>query len=548
MKTLNHKKKIQITSLVLVLFVALFVVIAVPSFARYKNRSSKAEATVWDGTVANSYRRGTGTAVDPYVISNGAEFAYFQSQLENTDYENTYFSLGSDIVLNDGVFAYDTTNGLTYTKEGNTDTITPYQNSYQNLQVFPSIKQFKGTLNGNGYRIYGLFITKSTSDPLGLFKDLQGTVNDLYITNSIIYGGSVTGGVAANASNATISNVMFEGSVIGRSEAVNNSSFVELADVEKIIDNTTDTEVVPISRSKIDGKITNIKATGNLTISDNIGTVTLNGQSVSAGDFEISLGQSLGDLTFEFTSTANTTYEITNLRYTVYYSYGNSAGIVSNADGVTLLNIAQRGNVYGSVYAAGLINDVNGTTSITNCYNVADINGVVGSGLINRIEYDNDPVTISTSYNSGAVYGTNTFGLIGSISTSTVTISNSFNQNNNFTLGHVEYSTVTVTNVACSTNNFVSSGTITGSIINSNDLKAYARTIGFDEFIDPTDLASNASHIWVYQDSPLPILALDDINNTLATIHVGDHSWNNVGYELNPLKFTSLSFIIQELL
>ena len=29
-----------------------------------------------------------------------AEFAYFQSQLENTNYENTYFVLGSDIVLN----------------------------------------------------------------------------------------------------------------------------------------------------------------------------------------------------------------------------------------------------------------------------------------------------------------------------------------------------------------------------------------------------------------------------------------------------------------
>ena len=546
MKTLNRKKKIQITSLVLVLFVALFVVIAVPSFARYKNRSSKAEATVWDGTVANSYRKGTGTSVDPYVISNGAEFAYFQSQLENTNYENTYFVLGSDIVLNDGVFAYDTTNGLTYTKDGNTVNVTPYQNSYQNIQVFPSIKQFKGTLNGNGYRIYGLFITKSTSDGLGLFTDLEGTINDLYITNSIIYGGSITGGVAARAKNATISNVMFDGSVIGRSETVDSSTSIELADFTKTIDNTTDTELVSVARNKIDGKITNIKATGNLTISDSDGTVTLNGQTVSAGDFEISLGQSLGDLNFEFTSTANTTYEVSNLRYTVYYSYGNSAGIVSDADSVTLLNIAQRGNIYGSVYAAGLINDVDGNTSVTNCYNVADINGVVGSGLINRIEYDDEQVTISTSYNSGAIYGTNAFGLVGSISTSTVNINNSFNQNNNFTLGHIEFSNVTVNNVACSTSNFVSSGTITGNIINSNDLKAYARTIGFDEFVDPSDLAVNASHIWVYQDSPLPILALDDINNTLATIHVGDHSWNNVGYELNPLKFTSLSFSIQE--
>ncbi len=547
MKAFSKKKKIQITSIVIVLLVAiLFVTIGVPSFARYKNRSSMAEAMVWDGSVASSYRKGSGTSVDPYVISNGSEFAYFQSQLETVDYENTYFELGSDIVLNDGVFAYDTTNGITYTKNGNTSTISPYQNSYQNVQVFPSIKQFKGHLDGKGYRIYGLFITKSTSDPLGLFLDLRGTVNDLYITNSLIYGGSITGGVAGKAKDATISNVLFQGDVVSRSETVDNTFYVSMEDVEKEIDNTTDTELVVIPKQKIGGKITSIKVTGNLVTSDQVGTVTLNGQAISDGDFEITLGTTLDDVTFEFTSTANTTYELTNLRYAIAYRYGNSAGIVSEADGVTLTNVAQRGTIYGSVYAAGLVNDVTGTTNITNCYNVADIHGNSASGLINRIEYNASTVTITNVYNSGAVYAPGSYGLIGSINNSTVNLSNSFNQNNNFVLGTIDNSTVTVTNVACSTNNYVNNGTITGTISYSNDLKAYARTVGFDEFIDSTDLASNASHIWVYNDTSLPILALDDVNNTLATIHVGDHSWNNVGYELNPLKFNSLSFSIQE--
>ena len=68
---LSKKNKMQIIA-VLIVF-TLLVSIAFPTFARFKNRSSIYEVSEWDGSVANSYRSGTGSKDDPYIISNGSE-------------------------------------------------------------------------------------------------------------------------------------------------------------------------------------------------------------------------------------------------------------------------------------------------------------------------------------------------------------------------------------------------------------------------------------------------------------------------------------------
>jgi len=52
----------------------------------------------WDGTVAECFSSGEGTAEAPYIIENESEFAYFGSLLsQGIDFAGTYFELNNDI-------------------------------------------------------------------------------------------------------------------------------------------------------------------------------------------------------------------------------------------------------------------------------------------------------------------------------------------------------------------------------------------------------------------------------------------------------------------
>ena len=136
-KFLNKSnRRIKIHYLIAVLFIALFLTIGIPTLARYKNRSSINDTTLWDGSIATSYKSGSGTSSDPYVISNGSEFAYFAQELNNTDYEDKYFILDNDILLNDGLFNYSKDDGLSYTKDNNTISITPFLDNYSDINLF----------------------------------------------------------------------------------------------------------------------------------------------------------------------------------------------------------------------------------------------------------------------------------------------------------------------------------------------------------------------------------------------------------------------------
>ena len=84
--------------------------LSIPTLSRYKNRTSYYQVIEWDGSIASEYRSGSGTLEDPYIISNGQEFAFFIEKLKTTDYDGYYFKLNNDIILNKGRFSYDGSN------------------------------------------------------------------------------------------------------------------------------------------------------------------------------------------------------------------------------------------------------------------------------------------------------------------------------------------------------------------------------------------------------------------------------------------------------
>ena len=98
--------------------------------ASNNNRSTLVNVSVWDGSVASSYKEGDGSVNNPFIISNAAELAYFSLELETNNYANTYFKLTNNIILNEGIFKYDLENGIQYILNNQTYYVDPYSNKY----------------------------------------------------------------------------------------------------------------------------------------------------------------------------------------------------------------------------------------------------------------------------------------------------------------------------------------------------------------------------------------------------------------------------------
>ena len=151
------KHKLIFIAFGLILFLS--IIISIPSLAKIKNRNTIYTVSSWDGSVATSYKKGDGSKENPFIISNASEYAFFVEQLKTTNYENVYFELSNDIVINEGVFSYDETEGLKYTLDGDTYYVDEYGNSYYDniekkgepigkVNMSTVIDTFKGFLNG----------------------------------------------------------------------------------------------------------------------------------------------------------------------------------------------------------------------------------------------------------------------------------------------------------------------------------------------------------------------------------------------------------------
>ena len=125
------------------------------------------ELGYWNGMVAASFEKGTGSEADPYVISKGSELALAIA----ASVEGTYYKLSNDIYLND---------------VSNSDWAT---NSSNNEWL--SVKNFKGNLDGDGHIVYGIWYPENNDDySVGLIPVLQspGSVKNIGVCNSNIIG------------------------------------------------------------------------------------------------------------------------------------------------------------------------------------------------------------------------------------------------------------------------------------------------------------------------------------------------------------------------
>lgn len=574
---IDKLSKVQkIISLILILSLILLLSIGIPSLARFKNRVIIDATSVWDGSIASSYKDGKGTELDPYVISNGSELAYFQTQLQGNDYDNNYFVLSNDIVLNSGIFNYDHTDGIQYIYNDITYYVDEYTNKYYDnvdrdgtevgtLNVFSSLNGFKGHFDGKSFRIYGVYITDENSEQLALFTNLEGDVHNLYVENAFVYGGIVTGGIASTSNNVSLSNILFDGYVVGKSTLVDkNTSVNSTASIINVENSETTNYINTINDIPFVGsEIISTSITGNYIINgatEAETTITINGITISGGSFSVDLGTDILDSVPVLTSTTvegDVTLTFSNLNYNINYKYAVSGGIVGISNNVVIENVINKAFIYGYSVSGGLVGVTTDILNINQSYNVGNIDSqYVSGGLVGVVEKSENDINILKSYNTGDITANDIGGLIGILknNTGTVSINNVFNTSTtNFSIGTITSTTVNVSNayyvngVKAIYKGAVNGSFTTTTLVNLQTKNYVINNLDFNEFIDFNDLQTNSQNIWIYEKDSLPISFVDDLNNPIANIHASVYTWNNLSYELKSVKLNSnITFSIEE--
>lgn len=556
---MNLDKVSKVKYISILVIVVLAITISLPTLARYKNRidieNVLNSVNTWDGTIASSYHKGSGTESDPFIISNASEFAYFQKQLQSTNYANTYFKLSNDIIINDGTFSYINPNKITYSLDDTTLYLKGYtsdvysdeslSSKISSINKFESLTNFKGHFDGDYNTIYGLYMTSDSKTELGLFENLSGIVENLYLENTMIYGGAFTAALASSTSGATIKDVFIEGNVINTKNSGQDVTILNVDDYEvtKGAEYLTDNLVLP-TYTKSGIKSIQLKGQYSSSVEDQI--LVINDTEVTVGTFEIDLGTSqLTEVAIKVNDDIESTISLSNISYEVTYDYGISSGVVAKATSTNLKNIINKSNIYSSYDASGLVG-ISISSNLDSAYNTGKVtaNGIA-SGLIGSIKNSEEDIVVSRTYNTGELSGTNTNSFINEISNNkVVSISNVFN-------------TVSATNNIASINQSVgftnvydvnesNTDGITQTSVSSLKSKSSLVTMGYGEYVDSNDLNSNNSNAWVYEKNSFPILYFDDLNNPVANLHVGTYSWNDIGYELKEIYFSKeMAFSIE---
>ncbi len=162
---------------------------------------------VWDGSVATSYAGGSGDAASPYQIATPAQLALLAQQVNaGTSTSGKYYQLTADIYLNGSA-------------------MTEWKDTYAGFVQWTPIgggttsQSFKGTLDGNGKAIVGLYIYDLTvrgdgevyKKGWGLIGTISGaTVKNLAIMDSVFYMPSTYYVSLFGFGSATISNCYVE--------------------------------------------------------------------------------------------------------------------------------------------------------------------------------------------------------------------------------------------------------------------------------------------------------------------------------------------------
>ena len=334
--------------------------------------------TPWNGTVADAYNGGDGSAENPYQIATAEQLAFLTQQTNNGTGGDDCYILTNDIILNDG-------DSLLWTPIGSTGAFT-------------------GVFDGNNHKIIGLY--ENGNKISGLFAVTENaTIKNLRIENATVleyeqafvylaFGGILIG----KAINTNVIDCSVDG-IIEIFSAVSNGGIIGRCDVD--IDES-DTifikncinyaEVHDNERcGGIVGK-TNVD-NGKLVIKgcENHGYVngwTFAGGMVGEGDYNITNCDNYGEIVSEGTAGGMVGQGGSDCKITCCFNHEsgkitggmNTGGIIGTAIYTTMSccgNEALLTGINDDEIMIGGISGADGT--IYNCYNRGDMTAVFTS-------------------------------------------------------------------------------------------------------------------------------------------------------------------------
>lgn len=538
-----NKIKIELkTSHLLALFLLLLIAVVIPTLCSMLMKEDN-KIIYWDGTIADSYHDGTGTINDPYIIETPSEFAYFSKMITNgATYEDTYFKLNQNIYINNGVIELDS-NNIKYIKNYKTYYIKPNTSEFYqeenyitkegNINILPTINGFEGTLDGNNKHIYGLYII---GEEAGLFNNLEGTVKNLYVENSLIYGQNAS--LITSAQSATITGLNFSGTIKSEEKTITINKKVE--DVE--IFEQEQTEVL-LPEITIPQGATNVltEITGQYQTTNNENKIIIDGVEFTDGTFSISTDNLKSSLNIT-TSGLEDEIQITDINYKIDYNYSTSSLIGIAKDSI-IENTYSKGTIMSDNQASGIVGTVENKINIKNTYTNANIiSENISSGIIGSS--NNATISIENTYSNATLTAQNQasafIGYIDSKTTGTIkqsfttgvinasNISNFIGQNNSNISADTIYTTI---------NNTTVQSNIIPTYIDKNELLTksfFVNTLQLLEYNSKNTLVND--NVWIIKDNELPYLYTDDKTVPTVLITFGDYSWDNYRTQVNTIK------------
>ncbi len=528
LKKLN-RKKVLISVLVLVAIVSF----ATPTLSRFANQwALPGNLPVWDGSIAESYNSGTGSKDDPYMITSGAEFAYFAEELKSTDYSGVYFKLGNDIILNNGYFVYENS-GVKYMSLEEEYYIKKYTNEVYTDKEYSassevvvnsfegSIENFKGNLDGSFYSIYGMYITSASNESLALFDNLSGTIENIFIENMLVLGKDNVAGLAINSSDSKIEDVFINGYAVS-SGAVENKTDVKKHENINLTTGLEERTIKIFDNSYLNEDIISSSISGDYVVSDKEELnyeIKINDISVPLGAFSVDLGNTqINETTLYIgADTKERNISLINLEYETVYKLSSSSGLLNTAKNTDIRNVVTDVKVDNIISSSGFIGNVTGDVSIKNSYNTGSVSGDVYSNAIVG-SVSKGTVTIDNTYNSGTLVNESSF--IGTVNEdSVVTVSNSFNKSDGVIVLN-NYEDTTLENV-------YNSSTEENENILLLDTTFTRENFDSLMFGDFNKVVDKTEDVWVYNENLLPELYfVNEVN--LVDIRIGSKSWNKL--------------------
>ena len=390
----NRLKPIAIIMALALLFAAL------PALSLAETRSVRSD--IWDGSAASALS-GSGTAEEPYLITNGSELAYLAAQTElGNRFENCCFRLENDIYLND-VSDFDEW-------ESTFPQLTPWtpiglalyeEDDFGDLTIDDS-KCFMGNFDGYGHTVYGMFIDGAGDRPsdsgFGLFGCSSGIIENLSVECVYITANDYLGAIVGYMNGGTITNCTAGGLIYGVWEA---GGIVGTAQGGSIVNCSSTAKVSGAGGNA--GGIVGSASYSTINSCSNHGHV---GAAFQAGgivgsafcseiencanlalvDGSCVIGGIAGDLYF---SELRCSYNAADVR-TVFepdfveedgFTVGGICGY-AEGEGVVISDCYNAGTVSGSFNAGGLCGVLDGNAQVVRCYSAELTIGQLGADAL----------------------------------------------------------------------------------------------------------------------------------------------------------------------